>query len=56
MVDEKGIEQTWPAEKLSKSYNMANAYAQSRQQPKLEVLYETAKILDVNPKDLLNEE
>jgi hypothetical protein len=43
VVDEKGIKQTWPAEKLSKSYNMANAYALSRQQPRLVVLYETAK-------------
>lgn len=27
-----------------------------QQQPRLEVLYEIAKILDVNPKDLLKEE
>jgi transcriptional regulator with XRE-family HTH domain len=35
---------------------MVNSYVQNRQQPRLEVLYEIAKILDVNPKDLLKEE
>lgn len=35
---------------------MVNTYVQNRQQPRLEVLNEIAKILDVNPKDLLIEE
>ena len=56
VLEEKGIKQTWLAEKLGKSYNMVNSYVQNRQQPRLEVLYEIAKILDVNPKDLLKEE
>jgi DNA-binding Xre family transcriptional regulator len=56
VLDEKGIKQTWLAEKLGKSYNMVNSYAQNRQQPRLEVLYEIAKILDVSPKDLLKED
>jgi transcriptional regulator with XRE-family HTH domain len=43
------------AEKLGKSYNMVNGYVQNRQQPRLEVLYEIAKILDVEVKDLLIE-
>lgn len=55
VLEEKGIKQTWLAEKLGKSYNMVNAYVQNRQQPRLEVLYEIAKILDVNPKELLKE-
>jgi putative transcriptional regulator len=55
VLDEKGIKQTWLAEKLGKSYNMVNGYAQNRQQPRLEVLYEIAKILEVNAKDLLKE-
>ena len=54
-LEEKGIKQTWLAEKLGKSCNMVNSYVQNRQQPRLEVLYEIAKILDVNPKDLLKE-
>ena len=53
---EKGIKQTWLADKLGKSCNMVNSYIQNRPQPRLEVLYELAKILDVNSKDLLKED
>ena len=53
VLDEKGIKQTWLAEQLGKSYNMVNAYVQNRQQPRIEVLYDIAKILNVNVKDLL---
>ena len=53
VLDEKGIKQTWLAEKLDKSYNMVNGYVQNRQQPRLEVLDQIAKILDVNLKDLI---
>ncbi len=35
---------------------MVNAYVQNRQQPRLEVLYEIARVLGVNPKDLLKED
>lgn len=55
VLEEKGIKQTWLAEKLGKSYNMVNGYVQNRQQPRLEVLYEIAKILDVEVKELLVE-
>ncbi len=55
VLEEKGIKQKWLAEKPSKSYNMVNAYVQNRQQPRLEMLYKIAKILDVKPKDLLKE-
>ena len=55
VLEEKGIKQTWLAEKLGKSYNMVNGYVQNRQQPRLEVLFEIAKILDVDVKDLLIE-
>ena len=53
VLEEKGIKQTWLAEQLGKSYNMVNGYVQNRQQPRIEVLYDIAKILDVNVKDLL---
>ncbi len=56
VLEEKGIKQVWLAEKLRKSYNMVNGYVQNRQQPRLEVLYEIARILEVNPKDLLKED
>jgi len=53
ILEEKGIKQKWLADQLGKSYNMVNGYVQNRQQPRLEVLYEIAKILDVSVKDLL---
>ena len=53
VLEEKGIKQTWLAENLDKSYNMVNGYVQNRQQPRLEVLSEIAKILDVDIKELL---
>jgi len=55
VLEEKGIKQTWLAERLGKSYNVVNGYVQNRQQPRLEVLYEIAKILGVEAKDLLIE-
>ncbi len=56
VLEQKGIKQKWLAKQLGKSYNMVNGYVQNRQQPRLEVLYEIARILDVNPKDLLKED
>ncbi|KQS45704.1 MAG: XRE family transcriptional regulator [Flavobacteriaceae bacterium] len=55
VLEEKGIKQKWLAERLGKSYNMVNSYTQNRQQPRLEILFEIAKILDVEPKELLTE-
>jgi repressor LexA len=49
----KGVKQTWLADQLGKSYNMVNSYVQNRQQPRLEVLYKIAELLQVNVKDLL---
>lgn len=56
VLEQKGIKQTWLAEKLGKSYNMVNGYVQNRQQPRLEILFEIAKILGVEVKDLINED
>ena len=53
VLEEKGIKQTWLAEKLGKSYNMVNGYVQNPQQPRLEVLAHIAHILDVDIKDLI---
>lgn len=55
VLEEKGIKQKWLAEKLGKNYNMVNSYVQNRKQPRLEVLYKIAKILDTNVKDSLIE-
>ena len=53
VLEEKGIKQIWLAEKLGKSYNMVNSYAQNRRQPSLEDLYKIAEILDVEIDELL---
>ncbi len=55
VLEEKGIKQTWLADQLGKSYNMVNGYVQNRQQPRLEVLFDIAEILDVKPQDLLKD-
>jgi putative transcriptional regulator len=53
VLEERGIKQTWLAEKLGKSYNMVNSYVQNRRQPSLEVLYHISEILGVDVKDLI---
>ena len=53
VLEEKGIKQTWLAEKLGKSYNMVNSYVQNRRQPSIEDLYKIAEILNIEAKDLL---
>lgn len=55
VLEEKGIKQIWLAEKLDKSYNMVNGYAQNRRQPSLELLNQIAEILNVSVKDLIAE-
>ena len=54
VLDEKGIRQTWLAEKISKSFSQTNAYVCNRRQPSLDQLFEIARVLDVNPKDLID--
>jgi len=53
VLEEKGINQTWLAEKLKKSYNMVNSYVQNRRQPSIEDLNRIAEILDVDVRNLL---
>lgn len=55
VLDERGIKQTWLAERLGKSFCIVNSYVCNRRQPSLEVLFEIAKILNVNPKKLIED-
>ena len=55
VLQEKGLTQTWLSEQLGKSYNMVNAYVQNRQQPRLEVLFEIARILGVDVRELIGD-
>ena len=53
VLKEKGIKQTWLAEKIGKSFSQTNAYVCNRRQPSIELLYEIASLLGVEAKDLL---
>ena len=53
VLESKGIKQTWLAEQIGKSFSVVNAYVCNRRQPSLEVLFEIAKILNVDPKELI---
>ncbi len=53
VLEEKGVKQTWLADRLNKSYNMVNSYVQNRRQPSLDDLYKVAEILGVEAKQLL---
>ncbi|MCB9197574.1 MAG: helix-turn-helix transcriptional regulator [Flavobacteriales bacterium] len=56
VLQEKGIKQVWLSVKLNKSFSMVNEYCNNRRQPSLELLFEIAKLLDVEVKDLIKEE
>ena len=51
---EKGIKQTWLAEKLGKRFTIVNSYACNRRQPTLELLFYIAQSLQMDSKDLMN--
>ena len=53
VLEEKGIKQTWLAEKIGKSFSQTTAYVCNRRQPSIELLYEIASLLGVEAKDLL---
>ena len=53
VLEEKGIKQTWLAEKIGKSFSQTNAYVCNRRQPSIELLYEIASLLGVEAMDLL---
>jgi transcriptional regulator with XRE-family HTH domain len=53
VLQDKGISQTWLANKMEKSYNTINEYARNVRQPSLEDLYKIAEILDVDIKVLI---
>lgn len=54
VLEEKGIKQTWLAEKFGKSFSIVKAYTCNRRQPSLGLLFEIARIPQVDPKDLIN--
>ena len=53
VLEERGIKQTWLAERLGKSFCIVNSYVCNHRQPSLDVLFEIAQILNVDPKELI---
>ena len=54
VLEEKGIKQTWLADKLGKSFCIVNSYVCNSRPPRLDVLFEIARMLQVDPKDLIS--
>ena len=54
VIEERGIKQTWFAERLGRSFCIVNSYVYNRRQPNPDVLFEIAKILNVVPKELIS--
>ena len=54
VLEERGIKQTWLAERLGKSFCIVNSYVCNRRQPSLDVLFEIANILNIAPKELIS--
>jgi transcriptional regulator with XRE-family HTH domain len=53
VLKDKGISQTWLADKMGKSYNTINEYARNKRQPSIEVLFRIAEILNMEAKELI---
>lgn len=53
VLEEKGIKQTWLAEKLGKSFCIVNSYVCNRRQPSLEVLFQIAEVLQMDIVNLI---
>lgn len=49
----KEIKESWMSKIIDKSYPVINTYVQNRVQPCLEFLYNIARIVEVDVKDLL---
>ena len=54
VLKERRIKQTWLAGRLGKSFCIVNSYVCNRRQPSLEVLFEIAKILNIDHKELIS--
>lgn len=51
---EKGKTQAWLAGELDMEFRTVNRYVNNRRQPSLEKLFEIARLLKVNVKDLID--
>jgi putative transcriptional regulator len=53
VLNEQGRTQTWLAEQINKSFVVVTNYCNNNTQPSLEVLFNIAKVLDVEVSELL---
>ena len=53
VLEKRGVSQTWLCRKLGKSYNMVTSYVNNKRQPSVEMLFQIAEVLDVEPSALL---
>lgn len=54
VLEATGRTQTWLSEQMDLDYETINRYSNNHRQPTLETMFEIAKLLKVNPKDLIN--
>ena len=54
ILEAQGKTQTWLAEQMDMDFQTIARYVNNRRQPTLERLFEIAKVLKVNAKDLIN--
>lgn len=54
ILSEKEKTQTWLADQIDKEFVTVTRYANNVRQPSIEILFEIAKALKVNPRELLN--
>lgn len=55
VLAEKNITNKWLAGRLNKSVITISRWSQNKSQPSLEQLREIAKVLNISPKDLIND-
>ena len=55
VLAEKNITKKWLAGQLNKSVITISRWSQNKSQPSLEQLREIAKVLNISPKDLIND-
>jgi putative transcriptional regulator len=53
VLDIQGRKQTWLANKIGKSYVVVTNYCNNKAQPRIEVLNEIARTLDIDVRELL---
>jgi transcriptional regulator with XRE-family HTH domain len=54
ILSKKGLSQSWLAGELGVEFRTVNRYVNNHRQPSIEILFEIAHLLKVNPKELLN--